>query len=281
MADPQDRKTLPRRQGAERRVLTAALGATPNLAVLGVGSATAGALAVSLGPVAGVLTLALSAVSYAALVGLDLFNPKFVEKTLVAPGSPKGDGVVVEVLSAELRAQLEAVRAAYARVAAQVEAGERGVFAESLSELAVRAASLVEEAGRMAQSTNPLVGYLADGSDAELRAETDRLEKRAVQAQDAEAAASFRQAAAARQRQLATRGEIAALVERIAAQLTVIETSLDEMRARLVKMSAQDAGEVEQAGRAMVGRLASLRQDVVVLESSIADISHTVKGALG
>ena len=85
----------------------------------------------------------------------------------------------------------------------------------------------------------------------------------------------------ARRAQAVTRTEIATLVDRILAQLVLIETSLDEMHARLVKVRAQDAGDVERIGRSMVDRLSSLRDDVGVLESSIEDISASVKGAVG
>ncbi len=281
MPSPDKRNSIPQRRGAEGKVLRAALGSTLNLSLLGVGSAAAGALSLGLGPVVGGMTLALSAVTYGALVGLDLFNPKFVEKTLLAdrPG-PAPATTAVEVESAELRAQLDAVRAANHRVVSQID-GMGGVFTDALQEIAVRAATLVEEAARMASESNTLVRYLADGSEAALRAEADKLEKRAFATRDAEAASGFRQAAEARRSQLRTRDEMAALVERLSAQLSLIETALDEMRARLVKMGAQDAGDVENVGRSMVGRLTSLRQEVGVLETSIADISETVKGVMG
>lgn len=282
MSDPTKPSAgVPRRAELKKRALRAALGGNVNLGVLGAGSAGAAVLAMAQGPVVGGLTLLLSAAAYGALVGLDLFNPKFLERLSGPVRSPVATPVLEpgSIESAELRGQYEAVGRAHTRVAAQIAAAE-GAFAGSLTELAVRAASLVEEAGQMAQRSNVLVAYLAQSSDEGLDRDASALEARAARTKDAEAAQGFRQAAGARRAQAGTRGEMAALVDRILAQLVLIETSLDEMHARLVKMRAQDAGDVEHIGRGMVARLVSLRDEVQVLESSIDDISASVKGAV-
>lgn len=269
------------RANAQQRVLRAALGATPNLTLLGLGSATAGGLALAMGPVAGALTLALSAVSYGALVAMDIFSPRFVERVLSppAPAQPTSTDAG-EIVSAEVRAELVAVKAAHARVVTELrESG--GVFGADLVEIATRADGLVEQAGQLALRSNLLFVFLSEKDESKLTAEAEGLERRADSTRDAEAAAGFRQAAASRRGALQTRVEIAALVDRIQAQLTLISSALEEMRGRLVKMRAQDAGDMGRIGASMVDRLTSLRDEVGVLEHSIADISQSVKGALG
>jgi hypothetical protein len=267
--------------GVEPRKVAIASASNPvNLGVLGGGTLGTVVLVLAGHPMLGIMVLALGVLAYGALVGLDMFNPKFIRQVYeqsdpeaarraggaaampeIAPGEIEPD---------ELRATYQAILGSYVQVHEAVGAGG-GIVQRSLTEAHERCVYLVREAGQMARRGNALHRYLTRERPRTIEADAERLEGQARSTRDQAAAQSFRQAAQAKRLQLETYFQIEGLYDRIKAQLSVIQTSLDGVHARVVKLNATDPEKAATVGASLSDHLGALQTDMQVLETTVEE----------
>jgi hypothetical protein len=269
-----------KRPRAEIRKVAIASAASPvNLGVLGAGILGTLGLVAAGHATLGVLVLGLGAAAYGALIGLDLFSDKFISKVydLPDPDAEAGaDSAPVpqvspnEIHPEEIRGLYKAVLDNHAEVRETVQVGGE-MLRESLRETLDRCGELVREAGRVAQRGNALHAYLRREDPRTIAAEADRLERQARDTRDDKAALSFQKAAAAKRQQHATYEQIEGLYDRIKAQLAVIETSLDGVQAKVIKLNATDIEEAATVGASISQHLDALSTDMQVLESTVSE----------
>lgn len=266
-----------KRPRADVRKLAIASAASPvNLGVLGAGTLGTLGLVLAGHPILGVAVLGLGALAYGALIGMDMFSDKFIRKVynLPDPGASELSGRIAievpppDIEPLELRGLYVAVLTNYEEVRETVSNGG-DMLQNSLSDTLERCAELVREAGRVAKRGNSLSRYKSRVRPGEIQGEIDRLEAQARSTTDEKAAETFLQAANAKRRQLDTYMQIEGLYDRIKAQLSVIETSLDGVQAKVVKLNATDIEEAATVGASISQNLDALTDDMHVLESTV------------
>jgi hypothetical protein len=272
---------IKRPQVEMRKVVVASASSTGNLAVFGTGTLGAAGLILSGHAMLGVLVLALGVLAYGALIGLDLFNPKFVRKVYdladpdAEPHVALGDERMPEISPQqiepdELRAIYQAILSSYVQVREAIRAGG-GMVQKSLIETYERCGVLVQEAGQVAHRGNALHRYLARERPREIEASAERLEGQARATRDQAAAESFRQAALGKRLQLETYRQIEDLYDRIKGQLSVIESSFDGVHAKVVKLNATDPEKAATLGASLSDHLGAVRADIQVLETTVEE----------
>ncbi|HZO17264.1 MAG TPA: hypothetical protein VFB62_28500, partial [Polyangiaceae bacterium] len=141
----------------------------------------------------------------------------------------------------------------------------------SLRESIERCLELVKEAGKTATKGDKLRIYLDSESAAQMEKDARRLESQAKNATDGAARDNYKQAAEAKRQQLATYRQIEGLYDRVNAQLSVIETSLETVNAKLVKLSATDVQEAIAANQSIATHLESVHSDIHTLETTVEE----------
>jgi hypothetical protein len=261
-----------------RKVAVASASSPVNLGVLGGGTLGTVALVLAGHPMLGIMVLALGVLAYGALVGLDMFNPKFIRQAYEqsdpdAALRAASAAVMPEIMPGdiepdELRATYQAILSSHVQVHDAVGAGG-GILQRSLTEAQERCVYLVREAGQMARRGNALHRYLTRERPRSIEAEAERLAAQARSTRDQAAAQSFHQAAQAKRQQLETYLQIEGLYDRIKAQLSVIQTSLDGVHARVVKLNATDPEKAATVGASLSDHLGALQTDMQVLETTV------------
>lgn len=239
------------------RFLTAAT-RPMHLIAPGVGTLAAGGLLVAGLPPLAIAVGVLSLGTWAAMTGWELASP--------APKPPPPPEPAAALRDQQLAALLRAVTAAGERVRARVDEHD-GILGASFAELLAEQRELVDAATRAAQRGDRVATLLAGVDRATLTRERDDRRDAAQRARDREVSRSLHDAAAAKERELQTWRSLAALVERIRAELVAAESALDELHARVVKLMATDPGGIDDADvhsqvRALSERLSGLEQTV-------------------
>ena len=258
------------------KVAVASAASPVNLGVLG--SSTVGTLGLVVAghPILGAAVAGIGALAYGALIGLDLFNDKFISKVYglsapdaeIVPGKLELDIEPEAIEPDDIRGLYLAILANHEEIRTTVAAGG-DILQRSLRETLERSAELVREAGQVALRSNALSRYVRREQAHVMQSEADKLEAQARATRDKKAAETFMQAAEAKRQQLATYVQIDGLCDRVKAQLSVIETSLDSMQAKLIKLNATDIEEAVTVGASLSRNLDTLTSDIQVLESTV------------
>lgn len=217
------------------------------------------------------LTLSLGVLTYGALVALDVTNPSFIRRAssrvrvddedAAAWLDPKTlrDAEIREVYAAIL-AGIDKCRSLYAGVGQALQ--------DSLADGLKRSQELVTVAARAAQRSNAIRRHLDGDSPASLEKELERLRALASRTKDEAARGSFLQAADSKARELETYHQLQGLRDRIHAQLKLIDSSLDTLAAKLVKLEASDVAEAISINDSITENVQTMTSDVQILESS-------------
>jgi hypothetical protein len=147
-----------------------------------------------------------------------------------------------------------------------------GVDAELEGDLAARddvSGGLLDSADETALRGDTLYAWLRSHDPNAIHQEARDRADAAHRARDVEVARSLRTAADAKARQLETYRELRALLDRISAELVAAEATLDELHARVMKLTLSDPGDAV-AGLSVGQDLAELRKRLQVLEKSAA-----------
>lgn len=217
------------------------------------------------------LTLGLGVLTYGALVALDVTNPEFIRRVNSKVASPPPRAVPPAAL------RDPEVREVYTQILAASENCERVYFAtgaqvrSSLEEAFTRTRDLVAVAGRAAERSDGIYRQLTDTSATELNAETERLRAQAARTTDETAREGFNKAAEAKVKELETYNQLIGLRDRVHAQLRLIETSLEGLSAKLVKLDATDYTEAVTISESIKEHVQSMSTEVEILESTFED----------
>lgn len=226
------------------------------------------------------VTLGLGLLAYAALVALDVTNPDFIRRA----------NTRVRVDDQDPGAWLDAktlrdaeIRDVYAAILQDMERC-RGLYAatnpslrDNLADGIKRSEELVVVAGRAALRSNAIRRHLDADSPAGIERELQRLRSLADRTKDQSARGSFLQAAETKARELETYHQLQGLRDRIHAQLKVIETSLDTLAAKLVKLEASDISEAISINDSITENVRTVTCDVQILESSYDETMQEIR----
>ncbi len=264
-----------------QKILLAAATRPLSLGVLAAGIVAALLLSGShLGSGMGIAILALGLLAYAGLVGMDATNARFVEETLrgakearrVRIELSEDDGWIppARIKTQDLRANYDNIVGKFDQVKDAFEKSDTGLQA-NLRESVERCLDLCKEAGKTAMRGVQLRDYLDSRSPIVLEQEAQRLEKNAAAATDTGARESYQQAAEAKRQQLTTYGQIQGLYDRVNAQLSVIESTLETVNAKMVKLRATDVADAMAVGQSIRDHVESVRSDIHILESTVEE----------
>jgi len=231
------------------------------------------ASAAGLGELLPSITLGLAVLAYGALVALDVTNPDYVRRA----SRLRVDDFDAEAwLNPRTLADPE-IRQAYASILAALESCRRkyessgeGLRA-SLEDGLRRSEQLVKVAGRAAKRSDAIRQHLDGDSEASLSAELERLRASSRRTADEDARRGYLQAADAKSKELETYRQLQGLRDRIHAQLQLIETSLDGLAAKLVKLDATDVAEAVSINDSITDHVKTMTTDVEILESSFEE----------
>jgi hypothetical protein len=217
------------------------------------------------------LTIGLGVLAYSAMVALDVTNPDFIRRAnsrvrvddedAAAWLNPKTlrDAEIRDVYSAILTAMQECRR---------VYESTNPSLRASLEDGLRRSEELVVVAGRAAKRSDAIRRHLDNDTPESLNAELGRLRALSERTGDETARKGFLQAADAKAKELETYTQLYGLRDRIHAQLKLIETSLDGLSAKLVKLDASDLAEAISINDSITENVQTMTSDVQILESS-------------
>ncbi len=269
------------RKAKIQKLLLAAAVKPLSLGVLAAAIAAAAVLSgMQVASAMGIAVLLLGVLAYAGLVAMDLQSQRFVDETLQGAKEARRmrielseeDGFVrpERIKVADLRANYENIVRNFSEVKWAFEAGNPSLQA-SLRESVERCLDLCKEAGKTAQRGVQLRDYLDSQSPIIIEQEAQKLEKQAQTTGDAGARTNYQQAAEAKRQQLQTYRQIEGLYDRVNAQLSVIETTLETVNAKMVKLRATDASEAVAINESISSHIESVRSDIHILESSVEE----------
>lgn len=230
----------------------------------GLGAMAAGGLLVAGFPPLAIAVGALSMGAWGAMVAWDLVTPAPPVPTPPPPDPLAG------IRTERLRALLMAVRRAGARVTEQVEAHD-GAVSPSLVEIAAECEELLVAAGEATRRADGLWTQLSAVDQAVLGREQADRAAAASHAADPEVARALQLAADAKSREMTTWRELGRLVERIAAELVAAEASLDELHARVIRVTHDDPADASAGGAQVRDQVKELAGRLQVLERSAAE----------
>jgi hypothetical protein len=216
------------------------------------------------------LTLGLGVLTYGALVALDVTNPSFIRR---ANSRVRVDDEDAARLDPKTLRDAE-IREVYAAILAGMDkcrslyAGVGSALKERLADGLQRSEELVAVAARAAKRSNAIRRHLDGDSPAGLEKELERLRALASRTKDEAARGSFLQAADSKARELETYHQLQGLRDRIHAQLKLIDSSLDTLAAKLVKLEASDIAEAISINDSITENVQTMTSDVQILESS-------------
>jgi hypothetical protein len=262
-------RPVPRWERAVHRAAAAAISAR-RLRGLGVATALAFALWLVGLPWAAPLAFGVGLAHYAgAVIGATVRagRTERARGALAQPLRPEIDPA--EITSIDLRAAYLDILRVHEDIRRSLLDAER--MQSTLRALFGQCGDVVQVAGRLARLANPLHDYLEVHGANQAKQELHRLAVTADGTSDRVAQAVYQSAAAARGRQLGTLLEIQQLRDRIRARLELIGASLASVQALVIKLQVLDLEKVAVAGESMSDQLASLGEELVVLESMIED----------
>ncbi|MGE0395282.1 MAG: hypothetical protein AB7T06_01045 [Kofleriaceae bacterium] len=158
--------------------------------------------------------------------------------------APDLDDALKDITSLEVRETYRAVLFSFARL--ELAADEARELRDVTGPVLERCANALDACSRLARTSNRMQRYLEAHDPVALRAEIDRLNRRAEATSDARAISALGHAAAARARQLEMRDEVLAQRERIIARLELARATFEAHAAQIAKLrGALDAELVE------------------------------------
>lgn len=265
-----------------RRALLASATRKLHLGVVGAGVVVA--LVTSAFDVGGqvlpALLLGLGVLAYAALVALDVTNPDFIRRAgsrvRVDDRDPDAWFNPAALRDAEIREVYQAIFVAMDRCR-HVYSGTSQALRSSLEDGMKRSEELVVVAGRAAKRSDAIRRHLDADTPASLAKEQERLRSLADRTKDETARKSFLQAADAKAKELETYQQLQDLRDRIHAQLKLIESSLDGLSAKLVKLDASDLSEAISINDSITENVQTMTSDVHILESSYEETMQELR----
>lgn len=217
------------------------------------------------------VVVGLGILAYAAMVGLDVSNPDFIRR---ASSRTRVDDADAEAWLDPKTLRDAEIRDVYASILKAMDECRRiyGSTSESLRSSLEdglrRSEELVRVAARAAKRSDAIRRHLDNDTPQSLTKELERLRALSGRTSDETARKSFLQAADAKAKELETYQQLTGLRDRIHAQLKLIETSLDGLSAKLVKLDASDLTEAITINASITENVQTMTSDVEILEST-------------
>ncbi|MCA9489960.1 MAG: hypothetical protein KC621_08555 [Myxococcales bacterium] len=225
---------------------------------------SAGLLVLGLAPLAVALG-GLSVSAWGAMVAWDL-----VSQPAALPGPKEADRsqpLSRGISALHLRRAVDELEEKSRRVRKRIDAHD-GVLSGSLLEVRADCDGLLAGSVAMARRGDTIHAYLQSSDPMLIEREAEDRERAARGARDPATAEAFRSAAEAKRRQLQTWTQLRQLHDRIVAELVSAGAALDELDARVVRVTLDDPGESRDV---TVGReVKALRERISILEQSAA-----------
>ncbi len=227
-----------------------------------------------------VVTLGLGMLAYAAMVALDITNPDFIRRANSRVRVDDADAVAwlnpKTLRDPEIREVYTSILAAMEECR-KVYAGTSQSLRSSLEDGLRRSEELVVVAGRAAKRSDAIRRHLDNDTPASLNSDLTRLRALADRTKDETARKSFLLAADAKAKELETYQQLQDLRDRIHAQLKLIETSLDGLSAKLVKLEASDLAEAISINDSISENVQTMTSDVEILESTYEETMQELR----
>ena len=248
-----------------------------NLSILSVGMVLSVILIITeiAGTSVGIAVLLFSLLAYCALVGLDVFNPKFIREVHGVGEPDKKIEASTQIDPEQLKVQ--ELKIIYESILNKHNQSQQAfkstseLLKDNLVDSMSRCSELVMEAGRIAVKGDSLREYLNTQDPHSIEKQTKDLAAKARRTSDEKASEGFHQAVTVKRQQLETINQIEGLYDRINAQLNVIESSLDTIHAKIVKLKATDIEEAILVGQSIMERVDTLATDINLLESTVEE----------
>jgi hypothetical protein len=231
----------------------------PPHSILGRGVGISGALAAG-GLLAGFPLFSLCALATVGMIAV----------AVVAGARTRGDAQLVwpdSIASHEARESYHGLLLALSDVQRALAVAPR--LRSSIAPVIERSRAAVLLCGRLAKLSNPLQRYLDAHDPVVIRAELERLRRRAAIAADETTAAIWIHATGARARQLATYEQMLATRDRILARLELVRASLESFSAMIVQLQVAGEEELALAGESVVDHLAGIDDELGALEVAL------------
>ncbi len=226
------------------------------------------------------VTLGLGLLAYAAMVALDVTNPDFIRR---ANSRTRVDDEDAEAWLNPKTLRDAEIREVYTSILAAMQNcrrvyGSTGPsLRDSLEDGLRRSEQLVLVAGRAAKRSDAIRRHLDGDTPGSLKGELKRLRSLAEETGDDAARKGFLQAAEAKEKELETYRQLQGLRDRIHAQLRLIETSLDGLSAKLVKLEATDLAEAISINDSISEHVQTMTSDVEILESTFEETMQELR----
>lgn len=247
------------------KVLGRAAAGPLNLAVIG--GAVIGAVALASWPLA-----ALGGAAYLALVAADVSSPAFRNRVLHGPARARLPAPSA-IRDPEVRAAVERITAARGELDRAVKATPARIHRHVAT--AVQATDELEaHMAQLAVRADELSRYLVGTDLAAARRDAEAHAARAAHTDDPVARASYEAAAAAARERVAALTDIAAARERALAHLARVESAIQALPSKLVRLRTLD----DQASDALTGdvgaELERMNTDLRAFEDTLAAIAE-------
>lgn len=250
------------------------------VAAAGVGVALVSSVLDLGGSTLSAVTLGLGLLAYGAMVALDVTNPDFIRR---ANSRTRVDDEDAEAWLNPKTLRDSEIRDVYTNIQVAMENcrrvyGNTGAsLRDSLQDGLRRSEQLVLVAGRAAKRSDAIRSHLDGDTPDSLTGELERLRLLARQTSDEAAQKGFLQAADAKAKELETYRQLQGLRDRIHAQLRLIETSLDGLSAKLVKLEATDLAEAITINDSISEHVQTMTSDVEILESTFEETMQELR----
>lgn len=223
-----------------------------------------------LAPAAPVALLALGAAHGVGALSVEAWRVVARERA----GMPFSRSLVPEVAPDDVTAP--ELRAAYIQVLIAHEELRRHLATAAAMQDYLRGAfercgAVVQVSGRLARLGNALYRYDATHDSGRIRQDELGALQRAAAVADPQASRIYREAAAARRRQLETGEHLHDLRDRIGARLDLVRATLESVLALSIKLETVDREQAMLAGESVSSQLARVGDEVAILESTMEE----------
>lgn len=171
---------------------------------------------------------------------------------------------------------LQSAKEELAEALKKVPEGARAMVAMSAPQLE----RIGAQAMQLVVRHQELQSYLTHANEEPLRKELDRLERLATQSPDEAARERYREAAKAREGQLADSVALRGHVDRLDAELAALQAKLEAVRLQVLTLrSAQADSEVAESSQRVTADLSGLSQEIGAISESFEELAAAPRQA--
>jgi hypothetical protein len=212
---------------------------------------------------------ALGLAAYGTLVALDVVNPENKKKLAQSPQLPDPASLRSDASRSIVKGILKA-KVELSSVLAETPDGVKSHLSTILfttEELETRAIGLLQRA-------EDLTGYLKTTNDASIQQEISSLTQKARDARDETARAEYNRARAEREEQIKTVSDIEGAKDRVLAQLSRIQATLEGLPPKIVRMRVLDAQAADALTGEVSAQLDQMNDEARAFEETLSNLAQ-------